>query len=79
MSNSDGGHYAKKHGPGAVANEAVARTLRQRAVKGALPCAVAFDVAKRLAVSPQEIGRTADIRCGPIRRTRARRGPRASR
>jgi hypothetical protein len=35
--------------------------LSDLATEGRLPCAVAFEVAKRLGVSPAAIGRTADL------------------
>ncbi|MBN1844023.1 MAG: hypothetical protein JW883_17315 [Deltaproteobacteria bacterium] len=61
MTHEDAGHYARKHGPDAVVDELIRDTLLKRAVDGRLPCAVAFDVAKRLEVTPEAIGRAADL------------------
>ena len=61
MSHEEAGHYARKHGPGAVVDPAIREALMKRATHGELPCAVAFDVAKRFGVSPHAVGRTADL------------------
>jgi len=61
MTPSDGGRYAQKHGPGAVPDPVIRDALSGLAAEGRLPCAVAFEVAKRLGVSPAAIGRTADL------------------
>jgi len=39
----------------------IREALWKQAIKGELPCAVAFDVAKHLDVSPEAVGRTADL------------------
>jgi hypothetical protein len=54
-------HFAKKHGPDASPDDTIAQALRQRAVKGTIACAVAFDVAKDLGEPPAVVGRTADL------------------
>ena len=61
MTHADAGHYARKHGPDAVADPVIREALLKRAVAGKLPCAVAFEVVKRLNVSPAAVGRTADL------------------
>lgn len=62
MTRDDSNHYAKKHGPDAVADETVAKALRQRGAQGGtLSCAVAFDVTERLQQEPAVVGRTADL------------------
>ncbi|MBW2194312.1 MAG: hypothetical protein JRD47_00175 [Deltaproteobacteria bacterium] len=61
MTHEDAGHYARKHGPKAVVNTATRDMLSIRAIKGKLPCAVAFKVAKDLGRSPKDVGRTADL------------------
>ena len=61
MAQNDFNHYAKKHGPDAVADEKIADALQQRAAQGTLSCAVAFEVAENLHKTPAVIGRTADI------------------
>jgi hypothetical protein len=54
-------HYANKHGPDAVPDKTIGDALSKYAAKKTLPCAVAFDVAKRLQVEPEVVGRTADL------------------
>lgn len=61
MTHTDAGHYARKHGPDAVADPVIREALLKRAVDGKLPCAVAFDVVKRLGVTSAAVGRTADL------------------
>ncbi len=61
MTHEDAGHYARKHGPKAVINSAIQDMLLTRALKGKLPCAVAFDLARNLDISPKDVGRTADL------------------
>jgi hypothetical protein len=61
MSRSDEGHYAQKHGPGAVPDPEIRDALLGLTAEGRLPCALAFEVAKRLGASPAAIGRTADL------------------
>ena len=61
MPDEDSKHFSKKHGPDAIPDDTVAQRLRQRAVKGAIACATAFDVAQDLGASPTLIGRTADL------------------
>ena len=59
---------ASKDGTASSETGKVDRTLvaeiEKRAPEGILPCAVAFDIATILGVSPREVGRAADqIRC----------------
>jgi len=61
MTTADMGHYAGKHGSGTVADPMIRHALMKRAADGRLPCAVAFDVARQLGVTPGAVGRTADI------------------
>jgi hypothetical protein len=55
------GHYSQKHAPGAVVDPVIRDALLKSAIRGTLPCAVAFDVAKHLGVAPGDIGQTADL------------------
>ncbi|MCK4728302.1 MAG: hypothetical protein KAT27_05220 [Desulfobacterales bacterium] len=50
-----------RNGPGAVVDPVLRDALLKRAAEGKLPCAVAFDVAKRLGVLPDAVGRAADL------------------
>ena len=61
MSQKDSGHFASKHAPGAVVNPAVKDALLKGAGEGELPCAVAFDLAVELGLSPDAIGQAADL------------------
>lgn len=61
MARKDRSHYAKKHKPSAVVDPMLRDALLKSASKGKLACKVAFDVADRLGVLPDAIGRAADI------------------
>jgi hypothetical protein len=61
MDDKDTGYYGKKHGPDAVVDPVLNDTLLKRAAQAELPCAVAFEVAKELGVSPDAVGRAADL------------------
>ena len=39
----------------------IAENIHKRSKKGALPCAVAFDIAATLGIAPPLVGRTADL------------------
>lgn len=54
-------HFAKKHPPGNKVNPNIEAALKQDATGGELPCAVAFNIARDLHVSPKEVGRVADL------------------
>lgn len=60
-SHDNGGHFAKKHGPGTRANPNIEAALRQEGSNGELPCAVAFKIASNLNVEPKEVGHVADL------------------
>jgi hypothetical protein len=61
MNRQDPEHFAKKHGPDAIPDDAVAQALKQRAVKGTIACAAAFAIAKDLGVSAAVVGLNADL------------------
>ncbi len=61
MARKDRSHYAKKHKPSAVVDPMLRDALLKNVSDGNLACKVAFDVADRLGVSPDAVGRTADI------------------
>ncbi|MBW2037318.1 MAG: hypothetical protein JRI41_07550 [Deltaproteobacteria bacterium] len=61
MTHEDAGHYARKHAQGTRVNPAIRDALLERTKDGKLPCAIAFDIAKRLGVSPGQVGQTADL------------------
>ncbi len=61
MSLQKGKTFADKHGPDATQNPTVEKEILSRSKDEQLPCAVAFDIAKRLNVPPGEVGRTTDL------------------
>ena len=61
MARKDRSHYAKKHKPGAVVDPVLRDALLKNVSDGKLACKVAFDVANRLGVLPDAVGRAVDI------------------
>jgi hypothetical protein len=61
MTKEDRGHYAKKHSQGREINKTLAEAVEKRAGNGKMACAVAFDIAADLGVSPAEVGFTIDM------------------
>ena len=61
MSLQKGKTFADKHGPDATPNPTVEKEISNRSKGEQLPCAVAFDIAKRLNIPPAEVGRTTDL------------------
>ena len=61
MTHEDSGHYARKHDPDRKVNPEIAEAVRQRAINGEIPCAVAHKVAGDLKITPAEVGFTADL------------------
>jgi hypothetical protein len=61
MTRDQCGPFAGKHGPDAVVDPRLKDALSSRTSGGELPCAVAFDVAENLGISPAEVGRAADL------------------
>jgi hypothetical protein len=53
--------FAKKHGAEIRPDDAVKQEIRSRAKADQLPCATAFDIAKKLNVNPDVVGRNADL------------------
>jgi len=56
----DTGHFAQKHSPDRKINDLVAGAVREKVKDGELTCAQAFDIAKKAAVTPEEVGFTVD-------------------
>lgn len=61
MSQNERGQFAKKHGPDARIDPALASALAGQVTGGELPCAVAFQLAKSLDVPPEAVGQAADL------------------
>ena len=64
--------YAGKHPNSAVLEENVAAALRKEIKDGRISCAAAHNVAKKLALSPADIGRALDLM--EVRLTRCQLG-----
>jgi hypothetical protein len=58
---SAAGGCAAKHGSGNAVDPVLRDTLLKKSSGGQLPCALAFQVAKELGVSPNAVGRAADL------------------
>ena len=61
MSKGKKSEFATKHRSDSKPDPVIERQLQDRCQKGELPCAVAFDIAKELDVSPAAVGRAADL------------------
>ncbi len=61
MTDKDRGHYAKKHSPDREVDQAVAEAVIKHETNREISCAVAFDIADNLQVSPKEVGFTIDV------------------
>lgn len=55
------GKFSKKHGADAKPDPRIQSEMLDRAQDGAIPCALAFDIARKLNVEPSEAGKTADL------------------
>ena len=66
MTHQDRGHYGKKHPPDRKVNPEVGEAIKQQALKGEIPCAVAFNIAADLRTEPAEVGFTAYLLEIPI-------------
>jgi len=53
--------FVKKHGPDAQPDRVIKNEMLKRTNKNEVPCAVAFEIAKALQVSPEAVGMTADL------------------
>jgi hypothetical protein len=61
MSKDKDGHFAKKHPTGLKTDDRITEALKQRVSDGTIPCAVAFKMASELDVTPDLVGKTADL------------------
>lgn len=53
--------YIEKHSPDRKVNAKVAQAVRERAPEQEIPCAVAFEIAETMKVSPGEVGFALDV------------------
>ena len=61
MTKEDRGHYAKKHSREREVDKSLAEAVKKRSGNEKMACAVAFDIAENLGVSPAEVGFTIDM------------------
>jgi len=60
MTHKEKGHYANKHAPDRKVDDRIAKMVKERSSNEEISCAVAFDIANDLKVSPEEVGFTID-------------------
>ncbi len=53
-------HFSQKHSPDRKMNDHVAKSVREKAKDRELTCSQAFDIAKKMEVTPEEVGFTVD-------------------
>ena len=56
-----GESYSKKHGLDATPDLSIKSEISKRVKDEKIPCAVAFEIAEALRVSPKSVGKTADL------------------
>ncbi len=56
-----GKNFSEKHGPDAKPDKSIKDEMLKQTKNKAVPCAVAFEIAKVLQVSPDAVGKTADL------------------
>ena len=61
MSLGKGKTYSAKHGPDEKPDTSIKNEILKQTKNKKIPCAVAFEIAKTLQVSPEEVGKTADL------------------
>ena len=61
MSREHSNNFAKKHKDGIEINPSIKEAVLKRSKEGELPCAVAFEITKELAVAAAEVGKTVDL------------------
>ena len=54
-------NFSDKYGPEAKPDSKIEKRIEKRAKMEELACAVAFDIADELGVSPRQVGKTADL------------------
>ena len=61
MAPGDGKQFSEKHGPDAKPDGSISDLILKQEQNGELPCAVAFEIAKDLGISPGEVGKNIDL------------------
>lgn len=61
MSLRNGKTFSTKHGPDEKPDTSIKNEILKRIKNKKIPCAVAFEIAKALKISPENVGKTADL------------------
>ena len=61
MTLDKGQKFSEKHGPDTQADPVIKERINKNARQGELACAVAFNIAAELGVSPADVGKTVDL------------------
>ena len=61
MSLDKGKTYSAKHGPDEKPDTSIKNEILKKTKNKKIPCAVAFEIAKTLQMSPEKVGKTADL------------------
>jgi hypothetical protein len=61
MKHENGQKFSEKHGSGAQIDPAIKAEIEKKADDGEVACAVAFQIADALGISPAEVGKTLDL------------------
>ena len=61
MSLSKGKTFSTKHGPDEKPDTLIKNEILKQTKNDKIPCAVAFEIAKELQISPETVGKTADV------------------
>jgi hypothetical protein len=61
MKLANGQKFSEKHGSGTQIDPAIKAEIERKAAAGEVACAVAFQIAEALGVSPAEVGKTLDL------------------
>ena len=61
MSLPKGKSFSTKHGPDEKPDTSIKHEILKQTKNEKIPCAVAFEIAKTLQISPEKVGKTADL------------------
>jgi len=61
MSLSKGKTFSAKHGPDEKPDNSIKNEILKQTKNEKIPCAVAFEIAKTLKISPENVGKTVDL------------------
>lgn len=61
MTHENEGHYAAKHSPETKLDPSVAGAIKAKVKDGKISCAVAFKIARKLNITPAEVGVALDL------------------